>query len=324
MKIGVCTDRIEQSKTYGIRCELFFSPLFEMMASMHVICKPEHHTNRLKWWENLQETVEPELLEEIREIGGFTNDWMIPTDVAVEAPFQEVDVTEALYLLEKYPMSKWNKMFEPYGKKISIPQKKKMLRVMEQYYKNFFQEEIVFLEPFLTRMLKQQFENCRQVGIATLIEDLHSRLKVEETELIFIKNKEYHFPYQKIKCIQMTGSAFLSPHLVLGDYGDRVFVVKHYYAEQAETVPPLELSRMYNGLADATRLRILKLLRKAPNTTQYLAKRLDISEAAVSKQLKILSEGGFLEKTRKGNYVYYSISTDTLDFLTYRIYEYLS
>ena len=51
---------------------------------------------------------------------------------------------------------------------------------------------------------------------------------------------------------------------------------------------------------------------------------MQISEAAVSKQLKILAEGGLVEKKREGNYILYSIRTETLDFLTYRIYEYLS
>ena len=60
-----------------------------------------------------------------------------------------------------------------------------------------------------------------------------------------------------------------------------------------------------------------------PDSTQHLAKKLGISEAAVSKQLKVLSAGGLVNKTRKGNYMIYSVDETALDFLTYRIYEYL-
>ena len=38
MKIGIYTDRIEGSWTYGMSGEIFFSPLLEMFAAMHVIC----------------------------------------------------------------------------------------------------------------------------------------------------------------------------------------------------------------------------------------------------------------------------------------------
>ena len=138
------------------------------------------------------------------------------------------------------------------------------------------------------------------------------------------KNKEYHFPYEKLRSILVTGSTFLSPHLVTGITTETLHLVKHFYAESVDVVPPQELTKIYNGLADSTRLMILRCLKKAPDNTAHLAEKLHISEAAVSKQLKILYEGGLVEKKRIGKYVFYSISTETLDFLTYRIYEYLS
>lgn len=324
MKIGVYTDRVETSKTLGVTGEVVFSPLHEMMASMHVICNPEHHTGRQKWWKNLNKKMEPELLEEIQRLGKVTNDWLIPMDIPMQMPFIELDVTESLYILKKYTLSKWKKIFEPYGKSMSVLEKNQMLEVMERYYETYFKEELFFLEPSITRALKRLYEEWKTIGIAASLETFHNRLHVEDKEIVLQKNKEYHFPYTELELIQVTGSTFLSPHLVMGNIKKNLLLVKHFYAENVETIPPQELIKMYNGLADSTRLMILKYLKKRPDNTKHLAEKLHISEAAVSKQLKILTEGGLVEKQRKGNYVFYSISTETLDFLTYRIYEYLS
>lgn len=324
MKIGVYTDRVENSKTLGITGEIIFSPLYEMMASMHVICNPEHHTGRQKWFKSLIEKVRPKLLTEIQELGKVTNDYLIPMDFTTQMPFMELDITECLYMLKKCTMSKWNEIFESYGKTISVMEKNRIIMVMEEYYEEYFKGELFFLEPLLIRYLKKLMEQWKTIGIATSLDTFHERLHVEDEEIILYKNKEYHFPYEKLRSILVTGSTFLSPHLVTGITTETLHLVKHFYAESVDVVPPQELTKIYNGLADSTRLMILRCLKKAPDNTAHLAEKLHISEAAVSKQLKILYEGGLVEKKRIGKYVFYSISTETLDFLTYRIYEYLS
>ena len=221
-------------------------------------------------------------------------------------------------------MSKWKRIFEPYDKTISVLEKNQLISVMEKYYETYFKEELLFLEPALTRSLKKLLEEWKKIGIAASLDTFHNRIHIEEEEIVLQKNKEYHFPYSELSNIQATGSTFLSPHLVAGIEKNQLFLVKHFYAENVEAVPPQELTKLYNGLADGTRLMILKYLKRRPNNTKYLAEKLHISEAAVSKQLKVLADGGLVKKERKGSYVFYSINTEALDFLTYRIYEYLS
>ena len=65
MKIGNYIDRVDDSYTYMLCGEIFFSPLFEMFAAMHVICNPMHHTARLRWWERMQEQLDEGLIEDI-------------------------------------------------------------------------------------------------------------------------------------------------------------------------------------------------------------------------------------------------------------------
>ena len=72
MKIGICNDRTEESWTFGINGEIFFSPLFEMFAAMHVICNPEHHIGSLDWWKRVKRQVDESLLDDVKALSDLT------------------------------------------------------------------------------------------------------------------------------------------------------------------------------------------------------------------------------------------------------------
>lgn len=56
-------------------------------------------------------------------------------------------------------------------------------------------------------------------------------------------------------------------------------------------------------------------------TTQELASRLQISEAAVSKHLKILNEANLVRKTKNGFYMEYRFDEEMIRYIPYRFYE---
>ena len=66
------------------------------------------------------------------------------------------------------------------------------------------------------------------------------------------------------------------------------------------------------ALGDETRLKIIKLLLIKRFCVGALARRLDISESAVSQQLKILREAGLVLGEKEGYYVHYSVKKDKL------------
>ncbi len=326
MKIGVCIDRIEESWTYSKSGEIFFSPLFELFAAMHVICNPAHHTSRQKWWERVSWQVDSDLISDIRSLDDATSTWLAPMDFVFINDYidiRDMDIEEALHALEGYPIRYWKKIFAANGLNITPTIKKKIIDVSRAFYETFFHTEIRIIEPLMNAALKKILTSWEREGIAKSVANIHERLKLTENEIVFYKNREYHYSYDEIDKIYLTGSLFLSPHLIMGNSHKSILVVKHFYTEEADNIPPQELIDMYKGLADGTRLQILKKLKHKPDTTQHLAVELGISEAAVSKQLKILSAGRYVEKNRNGNYMVYSVNEDTLDFLTYRIYEFL-
>lgn len=75
------------------------------------------------------------------------------------------------------------------------------------------------------------------------------------------------------------------------------------------------------ALSDQHRMEILTTLIKHPYCVRALSEKLGISEAAVSKHLRILREAGFLTSQRRGNYVHYSVDKDALVSVSAEILE---
>ena len=67
------------------------------------------------------------------------------------------------------------------------------------------------------------------------------------------------------------------------------------------------------ALGDETRLKIIKLLLMKKFCVGALARRLDISESAVSQQLKILREADLVLGEKEGYYVHYNVKIDKLN-----------
>ncbi|MFP4015599.1 MAG: ArsR/SmtB family transcription factor [Halanaerobiales bacterium] len=64
------------------------------------------------------------------------------------------------------------------------------------------------------------------------------------------------------------------------------------------------------AVADETRLNIIKLLLSKNYCVKALAKRLDISESAVSQQLKVLREADLVMGEKKGYFVHYMVKKE--------------
>jgi DNA-binding transcriptional ArsR family regulator len=61
-----------------------------------------------------------------------------------------------------------------------------------------------------------------------------------------------------------------------------------------------DLSHVFYALADHNRREILHLVAKSPRKASDLAKRFDMSFPAVSKNIRILEEAGFVKRTIVG------------------------
>lgn len=310
-------------KEKNVRVEFVYSPLFEMLAAMHVICEPAHHIYRTGWYERVSDKLSEELYDEICRLGEETGKWMIPMDFAEWTGMEELLVPEALEELGAAALSRWNLVFKEYGKGIGSIKKKEILKVMGAFYNHCFAEEFRFLEPFLRRIMEKERGLCAERGLLAEVDSLHERIEVSEGIIILHKNRDYIFRLEDLDCIRIWGSTFLAPHLVMGVEKKRLSLMRSIFAEKYRGGVPQDLLRSMNALGDATRLRMLRTLRKGPESTQKLAADLELTQAAVSKQLKILLEAGLVKKTRSKRYVLYEIDQEAVDFIQYRLCEFL-
>lgn len=70
------------------------------------------------------------------------------------------------------------------------------------------------------------------------------------------------------------------------------------------------LSEFYKIFGDQTRLRILDVLLNKPLCVNEISEKLDVSQSAVSHQLKILRLSNLVATDKIGKNVYYKISDD--------------
>jgi len=77
--------------------------------------------------------------------------------------------------------------------------------------------------------------------------------------------------------------------------------------DEAVVTPTVQLLK---GFADGTRLRILCLLRDREVCVHEIVDALDLSQSAVSHQLRTLRDARLVSHRREGRHVYYRLADD--------------
>jgi DNA-binding transcriptional ArsR family regulator len=75
---------------------------------------------------------------------------------------------------------------------------------------------------------------------------------------------------------------------------------------------PQRLARAFKVLGADSRVRILQLLKKRVLCVDALAKRLQMTPAAVSQHLRILRDAELVTPDKRGYYVHYRVKKKTL------------
>ena len=67
------------------------------------------------------------------------------------------------------------------------------------------------------------------------------------------------------------------------------------------------IARIFNSLADETRLRIVKLLSKSELTVDELVEQLGLAQSTTSHHLRVLKEVNLIQGQKRGRSIYYSL-----------------
>ena len=71
-----------------------------------------------------------------------------------------------------------------------------------------------------------------------------------------------------------------------------------------------DLAEFFKVFGDATRIRILRLLLQKERSVGELAEALDMTQSAVSHQLRTLRQNDLVKYRKEGKTVYYSLKSD--------------
>jgi DNA-binding transcriptional ArsR family regulator len=75
---------------------------------------------------------------------------------------------------------------------------------------------------------------------------------------------------------------------------------------------PDELARVFKAFSVGSRVRIVQLLSSNALCVNVLAKKLGMTQAAVSQHLRVLREVGLVSPKRRGYYVHYGVDAEAV------------
>lgn len=308
--------------------EFQYSPLFEVLCSLHVLSKPAHHLERIVWADEMKKKLPEGLYKSLMELGRATCDWCAVMDFCnMYEECNDFNIIEALNYIEDIPINVFNEVFVKYRDygELSMDEgtKKSMIRAVKEYYLFYFEREMRFIEPLLIRCLRKDSEYCKSAGVLGYINGIHSRIEVTDNAFLFHKHTLFTIPFDTLKRLIVRISSFIDPHLLM-DYGeDMMQVTIRAHLDKCIDEVPGDLLRLMKALSDETRLKILRIIKRHRASTQSLAQDLKFTEACISKHLKILYDAELLYKEREGNFIYYYFNTSLLDMIPLGLHEYL-
>jgi DNA-binding transcriptional ArsR family regulator len=346
--------KIYEYEDDGFDIEFVYSPYFEMICSLHVLVKPEHHLSRLNWAREMKEKMDKRLYEEIMFFGERYFEWCTVMDfyrlaedvndlnvVTCLDIINELDMVEFIYIMldcqcdkKEIEGSLSKKTYIGTANQFNRGQdeifkdaegfKRRLVACLKQYYYLYFEKELRFSEPLLIRKIKKEAAMCEDMRIKNYVKRVHPRIEVTDKAFLLHKYTLFTIPFDTLRNVQFLISSFADPHLLVGLDKERAlqFTIMVNLEKALEEVP-FDLFITMKALGDETRLKILRCIYKKLDSTQVIAKEVNISEAGVSKHLKLMQEAGILFKKRDGNYIRYGIEREIIDRIPMNIYQYL-
>ncbi|MCT4599084.1 MAG: metalloregulator ArsR/SmtB family transcription factor [Vallitalea sp.] len=328
-----------------------YSPFHEMIASLHVLSNCQHHLSREKWSDKVLSKFSNKMIQELVEYEDVSTSFLGILSFLEDENLWNMSISECINSIEKIKIIDFlhtlfngevkvetianavergyidNSIEDKYIKIIKRPElfRHRIISFLKEYYYNYFVEEISFSEPLLIRKLKREFDRCKNISIYKYINTLHPRIEVTDDKVNFHKYKLFEYYKKDIEKIVLVVDSFTIPHLLLG-CGERSIklIIPTYITSYDANKMPKDTLSILKSLADETRMQIIKHLYKQPMSTQKLAGELELTEACISKHLKILYKAGIVSKQRDGNYMNYHLNQKVIDSLVLMMYEYIN
>ncbi|MHB8464131.1 MAG: ArsR/SmtB family transcription factor [Acidimicrobiales bacterium] len=207
---------------------------------------------------------------------------------------------------------------------------RKFARLLADYWEIAFASQWHRIEPLLADAVAEAGIALAARGVYGLLEGIGGDLKVDPLgEQVWLeRDHEHDLEISGDDRLVMIPSVYIWPHLRIGcdvPKSPGILYPAPALGRQARgRLAPADLLRVLKALGDDTRLRAIRLIAQQPRSTQELAPMVGVTEAALSKHLRLLADAGILVARRDGYYVLYSLVADQVVGVADGLRDYLS
>jgi DNA-binding transcriptional ArsR family regulator len=189
----------------------------------------------------------------------------------------------------------------------------RFVSLLERYWDEAFADEWKRIEPELAASVSEAGRVIAGRGIYPLLRGLWPEVRSDPQAGRFWLDRPHDHEVEigPDDLLVLAPSVYVWPHVRVNcDVPwppGLVFPASSIVREARPRIPPAQLVGVLRALADDTRLRALRLIAERPRSTQELAPLVGITEAALSKHLRMLADAGLVERHREGYYVLYRL-----------------
>jgi DNA-binding transcriptional ArsR family regulator len=202
--------------------------------------------------------------------------------------------------------------------------------LLVSYWEAAFEAEWRSLEPRLADAVAEAGRRIATDGVFTYLTGLSPQLLIipGKREIRRDLPHEHTVEIAPDAGLVLVPSAFVWPHVRI--HCDApwppgiVYPAPFLVAEARAKLPSDDVVHVLRALADETRLKALKLIADRPRSTQELAPLVGISEAGLSKHLRLLARAGVVRARRDGYYVLYSLEKERIAPLSETLLSFLA
>ena len=321
-----------------------YSPVVEMVASLHALSAPELHPNRSRWTKDTLASMDTDLRDELLFFSDHTMNWAFIMDLvgyieqgevtsmkaflAHLANMSDVDfcygifsglvprrtlahsITSTDHLLEQN-----SEIFRYY-----VPEKfaryildnleeyrHRLVSVLDRYWHEHFADIWNTIGVSEISALATERKLLELDGPAQYIENCHEQVHVDRTGIRVGRQLELFYRNDEIKRINVIITSFLTPHFMINCIDGCLTIFKGVTFGQATAEIPPEIELFLKAIGSPMKLKILAELNVSPKTTKELADILQVAPSSISVHLRAMRDADLVYPQRMKNEVYYNL-----------------
>jgi DNA-binding transcriptional ArsR family regulator len=207
----------------------------------------------------------------------------------------------------------------------------RFVALLGAYWEAAFERAWTHLEPRLAETVEAAGRRLAELGLYGFLGGLSPRLRVEPRERRFgidLPHEHERDLASEGESLVLVPSVFVWPHVRVNcdpPWPPSIVYPAPFVATAARPqLPPEKLVRVLRAVGETTRLRALRLIAEQPRSTQELAPLVGISEAGLSKHLRLLADAGLVQTRREGYYVLYDLVPESVGWLADGLKDFLA